>query len=294
MMFYRPVATVVISLVVCVSAFAQKIVFQAKVTAVWDGATAVVETQSQTKFVVKCQATTAPQHGESYGESSRQRLSQLVLSKTVTVEYTERNDYGHILGTIYLNGEDVCLDQIRAGLASFDSKVPSNFSTSRRELYVNSEEYARNIGAGLWTTPAKSAANSIGQNTSGQELQATVNQFAVSSVLAPGASTSDAVVDVRGYFRKDGTYVDPYKRTAPDDRSDNNWSTVGNVNPHTGKAGTKSWFARNWWIFPTVGVLAGTAFLLRTSAGGGIPCKDGTVSQAQNRQGACSHHGGIR
>jgi hypothetical protein len=79
-----------------------------------------------------------------------------------------------------------------------------------------------------------------------------------------------------------------------DTRSDNNWTTDGNVNPYTAKIGRKSWFSRNWWIFPTVGAIIGTSFLLRGSTSGGIPCNDGTVSQAQNRQGACSHHGGIR
>jgi hypothetical protein len=47
-------------------------------------------------------------------------------------------------------------------------------------------------------------------------------------------------VQVRGYYRPDGTYVPPHTRTAPDGNFDNNWSTVGNVNPHTGKAGTKT------------------------------------------------------
>jgi hypothetical protein len=46
-------------------------------------------------------------------------------------------------------------------------------------------------------------------------------------------------VSVRGYHRKDGTYVRPHMRSAPDGRFENNWSTYGNVNPYTGKLGTK-------------------------------------------------------
>ena len=45
---------------------------------------------------------------------------------------------------------------------------------------------------------------------------------------------------VNGYTRSNGTYVQGYYRTAPDYTINNNWSTVGNVNPHTGKAGTVS------------------------------------------------------
>lgn len=47
-------------------------------------------------------------------------------------------------------------------------------------------------------------------------------------------------VYVRGYVRKDGTYVQPHMRSAPDGNFRNNWSTVGNVNPYTGAAGTKT------------------------------------------------------
>ena len=43
---------------------------------------------------------------------------------------------------------------------------------------------------------------------------------------------------VRGYTKRDGTYVQPYHRTAPDNTMYNNYSTKGNVNPYTGKAGT--------------------------------------------------------
>lgn len=48
-----------------------------------------------------------------------------------------------------------------------------------------------------------------------------------------------AAVHVRGYVRKDGTYVQPHYRSNPDGNFNNNWSTKGNTNPYTGKGGTK-------------------------------------------------------
>lgn len=44
---------------------------------------------------------------------------------------------------------------------------------------------------------------------------------------------------VRGYVKKDGTVVAPHTRTLPNKTKDDNWSTRGNVNPNTGKPGTK-------------------------------------------------------
>ncbi len=43
---------------------------------------------------------------------------------------------------------------------------------------------------------------------------------------------------VHGYTRHDGTYVQPYHRTAPDHHQFNNYSTQGNMNPYTGQMGT--------------------------------------------------------
>lgn len=56
-------------------------------------------------------------------------------------------------------------------------------------------------------------------------------------VLASGLDAKD--VQVRGYTRKDGTYVRPHVRTSPNKTRNDNYSTRGNVNPYTGKAGTK-------------------------------------------------------
>ena len=41
-------------------------------------------------------------------------------------------------------------------------------------------------------------------------------------------------VSVRGYYRKDGTYVSPHYRSAPDGNPYNNYSFPGNYNPNTG------------------------------------------------------------
>ena len=47
---------------------------------------------------------------------------------------------------------------------------------------------------------------------------------------------------VRGYTTSRGTYVAPHRATNPNRTKLDNWSTKGNVNPYTGKAGTKSPF----------------------------------------------------
>lgn len=53
-------------------------------------------------------------------------------------------------------------------------------------------------------------------------------------------SSHGSTVHVQSHVTKSGTYVPAHVRTAPDHSKYNNWSTKGNVNPYTGKKGTKS------------------------------------------------------
>jgi hypothetical protein len=44
---------------------------------------------------------------------------------------------------------------------------------------------------------------------------------------------------IKGYTKKNGSYVAPSHATNPNKSKNDNWSTKGNANPHTGKEGTK-------------------------------------------------------
>lgn len=46
---------------------------------------------------------------------------------------------------------------------------------------------------------------------------------------------------VSGYYRSNGTYVQPHYRSNPDRSVYNNWSYQGNVNPYTGSVGTRTY-----------------------------------------------------
>jgi hypothetical protein len=56
--------------------------------------------------------------------------------------------------------------------------------------------------------------------------------------FALGAENPD-VIQVDAYKKKNGTTVQSYKRTAPNDTRDDNFGAKGNTNPNTGKSGTK-------------------------------------------------------
>lgn len=56
-------------------------------------------------------------------------------------------------------------------------------------------------------------------------------------VAVIGAQAALAV-SVKGYYKSNGTYVQPYNRTSPNKSLFDNYSTKGNYNPYSGKAGT--------------------------------------------------------
>jgi hypothetical protein len=60
-----------------------------------------------------------------------------------------------------------------------------------------------------------------------------------SSKAATGTGSKSQREHVSGYTRKNGTHVATHDRSTKDSTKRNNWSTKGNVNPETGKAGTK-------------------------------------------------------
>ena len=61
------------------------------------------------------------------------------------------------------------------------------------------------------------------------------------SVIAGGALAADQQVD--GHMRKDGTYVQPHHRTAPNDTRVDNYGSRPNVNPYNGQQGTRDPYA---------------------------------------------------
>lgn len=60
----------------------------------------------------------------------------------------------------------------------------------------------------------------------------------LASLIIPVVEARDVRVD--GYYKSNGTYVEPHYRTSPNNTQSDNWGTKGNSNPWTGQSGTKS------------------------------------------------------
>ena len=87
----------------------------------------------------------APEKSQAFGQKSKQHLSSLVFGKDVRVKYKSRDKYGRILGTVYIDGLDVNLEMIRAGLAWHYKRYDST------PAYAAAELEARQNRRGLWS-----------------------------------------------------------------------------------------------------------------------------------------------
>ena len=76
-----------------------------------------------------------------------------------------------------------------------------------------------------------------------------MRKFSLLLLLMLSAVELIAQVQVRGYYRKDGTYVQPHVRSSPDGNPYNNWSYPGNTNPYTGKtaSGDPDTYLKNYY-----------------------------------------------
>nr|WP_314896930.1 hypothetical protein [uncultured Flavobacterium sp.] len=75
---------------------------------------------------------------------------------------------------------------------------------------------------------------------------------------------SFAQVSVRGYYRSNGTYVQAHQRTVPNYTRNDNYSTVGNTNPYTGKAGTVP--RDHYYVATTIDVPSTTPIIYSSSS----------------------------
>jgi hypothetical protein len=87
-----------------------------------------------------------------------------------------------------------------------------------------------------WATPGEARGRGGGSRGGGGGHSHSGGGYSRGSGSSRSSGNS---THVGGYTKRNGTYVAPHNRTAPDGSKRNNWSTKGNANPYTGKSGTK-------------------------------------------------------
>jgi endonuclease YncB( thermonuclease family) len=128
----------------------QAATLQGKVVSVADGDTLTVLDDNKTQHKIRLKGIDAPEKAQAFGQKSKQSLNQLAHSKMVTVEFEKKDKYGRTVGKVLLNGTDVCLEQIKLGMAWHYKQYQSEQSKEDHDTYAQAEQTARAQVVGLW------------------------------------------------------------------------------------------------------------------------------------------------
>ena len=123
---------------------------QGKVVAVADGYTITVLDATNTKHKIRLQGIDAPEKAQAFGQKSKQSLHQMVHSKQVSIEFQKKDKYGRTVGKVVHNGNDICLEQVKLGMAWHYKQYESEQPKVDREIYTQAELTARTQAIGLW------------------------------------------------------------------------------------------------------------------------------------------------
>ena len=132
---------------------ATPIVFQGRVVGVQDGDTITVLDSSNHNHTIRLQGIDAPEKGQAFGTRSGQNLSELVFDRVVTIEWSKHDRYGRIVGKVMLDGRDICLEQIRVGMAWHYKYYQDEQTLEDQKRYAETEDSARSAKIGLWIDP---------------------------------------------------------------------------------------------------------------------------------------------
>jgi endonuclease YncB( thermonuclease family) len=97
---------------------------------------------------IRLEGIDCPELGQDFGTRAKQFTSGMVYGKDVEVKEYNRDIYRRTVARVYIQGKDVSLELVKAGLAWHFKKYSSD------PVLAEAEESARKAKAGLWSMPS--------------------------------------------------------------------------------------------------------------------------------------------
>jgi endonuclease YncB( thermonuclease family) len=128
---------------------------QFKVTEVYDGDTIKVKGYG-TEISLRLAGIDAPEicknkigFGQQYSKEAKEYLSCLVLNKAIKIKGHGYLNIDLMLGTVFLDGQNINLEMVQAGLAEvYRGEPPKDFNL---DPFFKAEMQARAAKKGIWT-----------------------------------------------------------------------------------------------------------------------------------------------
>lgn len=271
---------------------------EGKVVGVSDGDTVTVLDSSNNQHKIRLQGIDAPESGQAFGQNAKESLSNLIFGKTVSVLIYKKDKYGRSVGTIYIDGEDINLRQIKNGVAWHYKKYAGEQTPTDRQIYTKAEEQVRKERKGLWSetnpvapwdyrggqrSPADKEKSGIpngaiigNRNSRIYHWEGCPNYFDVSPRNRRFFNSSNEAENAGFRAARNCTGSAPVRSNSS--VSDDRTSTV-----------TKSDLSP----IPESKSKPKQKSEKTSPSGASARCRDGSLSYSRSRRGTCSRHGGV-
>lgn len=121
-----------------------------RVVGISDGDTLTILDSTNQQHRIRVAGIDAPEKAQDFGQRSKTNLSAMAFNQTATADCPKRDRYGRDVCKIIVNGQDVGLEQIRAGMAWWYKQYSREQSPEDRVDYEQAEFQAKIHRKGLW------------------------------------------------------------------------------------------------------------------------------------------------
>ena len=137
-------------IVLCLATCVHAVELRGKIVGVSDGDTVTVLDAERHQQKVRLAGIDAPEKAQAFGQASKTSLSDQIFGREVVVTWDKRDRYGRIIGKISVDFRDVCLEQVRRGMAWHYKQYLRDQAPDDRGVYAEAEVAARAARVGLW------------------------------------------------------------------------------------------------------------------------------------------------
>lgn len=127
-------------------------VISGRIVAVNDGDTLTIESEAHSQSSVRLLAADAPARAQDFGERATANLSAMAFHRLAQADCPKLGRDGTPLCRVVVEGQDLGLEQIRAGMAWWYRPDGSQQSPDERAEYERAEFQAKLRRYGLWNS----------------------------------------------------------------------------------------------------------------------------------------------
>jgi endonuclease YncB( thermonuclease family) len=121
-----------------------------RVVGVSDGDTITLLDASRQQHKIRLSGIDAPEKAQPYGQRSKEHLSRLIFNRQVSAECGKTDKYRRQVCKVSLDGADINLEQIGAGMGWWYRQYAREQAEADRTTYEKAEQDAQQARRGLW------------------------------------------------------------------------------------------------------------------------------------------------